>query len=64
MIDPKLVEILGCPVCDDRPPLREVGAYLVCERAGHGFPVLDGVPHLVPEACLEPSKMEAPPNGR
>jgi len=49
MIDADFLAILACPICDDRPPLREEGDILVCTRAGHRFPVKDGIPFLMPE---------------
>lgn len=52
MIDSELLAILACPVCDERPPLEERGEYLVCTAAGHGFPVKDGIPHLLPESVI------------
>jgi uncharacterized protein len=58
VIDPDLLSILACPLCDDRPPLREQGDYLVCSRGGHGYPVVDGIPHLLPEDAIAPEKME------
>lgn len=58
MIDPELLALLACPVCDSRPPLREEGDYLVCTAAGHGFPVQAGIPHLLPEDVIEPDKLK------
>ena len=58
MIDPEFLAILACPVCDERPPLREEGDYLVCSKAGHGFPVKDGIPHLLPEDVIEPEELK------
>ena len=58
MIDPDLLSILACPVCDDRPPLREQGDYLICTKVGHGYPVVDGIPHLLPEDAIEPEKLK------
>ena len=49
MIDAEFLAILACPVCDDRPPLRQEGDVLVCTRAGHRFPIKNGIPHLMPE---------------
>ncbi|HWA83242.1 MAG TPA: Trm112 family protein [Fimbriimonadaceae bacterium] len=49
MIDPEFLAILACPICPDRPALREEGDTLVCVKAGHRFPVVDGIPHLMPE---------------
>lgn len=48
MIDPALLEVLACPVCEDRPALTLDGSQLVCP-AGHRFPIIDGIPHLLPE---------------
>lgn len=58
MIDSELLAILACPVCDERPPLEEKGEYLVCTAAGHGFPVKDGIPHLLPESMIEPEALK------
>ncbi len=58
MIDPALLAILACPVCDDRPPLREQGDYLICTVKGHGFPVVDNIPHLLPENMIPAEKIE------
>ncbi len=49
MIDPDLLAILACPICEDRPPLRQEGDVLVCTKAGHRFPIVEGIPHLLPE---------------
>lgn len=62
MIEPDLLELLACPVCDSRPPLREEGGYLVCTEKGHRFPVVDGIPHLLPEDAIAP-KENASANG-
>ena len=49
MIDPEFLAILACPICDDRPALREEDGILICTKAGHRFPIKDGIPHLLPE---------------
>jgi uncharacterized protein YbaR (Trm112 family) len=49
LLDPEFLAILACPICDERPPLRQEGDELVCELRGHRFPVKDGIPHLMPE---------------
>ena len=64
MIDPELLSILACPVCDDRPPLRLEGGYLVCTSKGHGFKIVDGIPHLLPEDAITPDSMKELLNGR
>ena len=63
MLQPDFLAILACPVCDSRPPLIEKGTYLVCTVCGHGFPVVDGIPHLLPEDAVEPEKLKELTNG-
>lgn len=64
MIDPELLSFLACPVCDERPALTLQGTYLICSRAGHGYPVVDGIPHLLPESVIEPDKLKELLNDR
>lgn len=59
MIDPEFLAVLACPICEDRPPLREDGDELVCTKAGHRFPVRDGIPHLMPEDELSAAEAKA-----
>ncbi len=63
MIDEKLLEILACPVCDERPPLKLVEGYLVCTKCGHGYPIVDDIPHLLPESALSPQELESKLHG-
>jgi len=58
LIDPELLKILGCPLHPERPPFRLEGAYLVCTADGHGFPIVDGIPHLLPEDVIPAEKMK------
>ena len=53
---PAFVAILACPICDERPPFEQVGDYLVCTKAGHVFPVIDGIPRLLPESVIPPEQ--------
>jgi uncharacterized protein YbaR (Trm112 family) len=55
-IDPALLSIIACPACDDRPPLREEGATLICDKCHRVYPVLDGIPVLLPEEATIPEK--------
>jgi uncharacterized protein YbaR (Trm112 family) len=57
MIDPNLLAILANPLEDDRPPLREEGGYLICTKTGTGFPIVDGIPQLLPENAIAPDEM-------
>lgn len=54
MIDKDLLAILACPICDSRPPLREEGAFLECTVCHCRYPVLEGIPHLLPEDAIPP----------
>ena len=49
MIDPRLLEILVCPVT--RTPLRydEAAQELISEAAGLAYPIREGVPVMLPE---------------
>lgn len=52
MIDPTLLEILACPLRDDRPPLRLEGDFLVCDECRMKFPIVDGIPRLLAEEAI------------
>jgi len=53
-IDPKLLEILACPACDDRPPVELKGDKLYCAQCKRAYPIKDGIPvMLVDEATVE-----------
>jgi uncharacterized protein YbaR (Trm112 family) len=58
LIDPELLKILANPLEPDRPPLRLEGEYLVCTKTGVGFPIVDGIPHLLPEDAIPAVEME------
>jgi uncharacterized protein YbaR (Trm112 family) len=53
-LDPWLLELLACPLCDDRPPVRlsDDGKRLVCDQCRHAFPIDDGMPTLRPEDAI------------
>jgi uncharacterized protein YbaR (Trm112 family) len=54
MIDPKLVEILACPACDDRPPVHLEGEGLRCDRCKRLYPIRDGIPEMLVESASVP----------
>lgn len=56
-LDPALLALLACPACPGRPPLRQEGDRLVCDACGRRYPIVDGIPHLLPEAA-EPRPAE------
>lgn len=57
-IDPRLLEILVCPLT--KGPLRydRERNELVSDRAGLAYPIRDGIPIMLPE---EARPLEAPP---
>lgn len=57
-LDPEFVKLLANPLLDSRPPLHQVGDYLVCEESGMGFPIVDGIPHLLPENAIPAERMK------
>jgi uncharacterized protein YbaR (Trm112 family) len=40
------------------------GEYLVCTAKGHGFRIVDGIPHLLPEDAISPESMKELMNDR
>jgi uncharacterized protein YbaR (Trm112 family) len=58
MVDPKLLELLACPRCDSRPPLRQAGEFLICTMCGYGYSVINGIPHLLVEEAIPPEKLK------
>lgn len=57
-IDSEFLKILGCPLHPQRPPFEQQGDYLVCTLAHHGFPIVDGIPHLLPEDVIPEEKLK------
>ena len=58
LLDPEFVAMLGCPLNQDRPPLRQEGNFLVCEACAKAFPIVNGIPHLLPESAIELEDMK------
>ena len=51
VINDKLLSILACPACEDRPPVKLKDNVLVCEKCKRAYPIRDGIPvMLVDEA--------------
>jgi uncharacterized protein YbaR (Trm112 family) len=55
-VDPKLLEILVCPICKGRLVYRKEAAELVCRADRLAFPVMDGIPVM-----LEDEARKLPP---
>ena len=49
VIDQKLLEILACPACEDRPPVKLQGEELICEKCSRAYPIKDGIPVMLVE---------------
>lgn len=49
MIDPRLLEVLVCPVTRASLRYDEGAQELVSEAAGLAYPIRDGVPVMLPE---------------
>ncbi|MEZ0326440.1 MAG: Trm112 family protein [Fimbriimonas sp.] len=58
LIDPSLLEVLGCPLEAERPPFRQEEGLLICTSCGFAFPVVNGIPHLLPEDAISPEKLQ------
>lgn len=54
MIDPKLLEILACPVCKTEVKLQ--ADRLVCVQCGRRYPIRDGIPVMLVEEAEQPPK--------
>jgi uncharacterized protein YbaR (Trm112 family) len=52
MIDEKLLEILVCPACEDRPKVRLEGNILYCEKCRREYPVENSMPVMLPEKAV------------
>ena len=48
-MDPKLLEILVCPICKGPLLYRAAADELVCKAERLGFPVKDGIPVMLEE---------------
>jgi uncharacterized protein YbaR (Trm112 family) len=48
-VDPKLLEILVCPLCKGRLTYRKDANELVCRPDRIAFPVKDGIPVMLEE---------------
>ena len=48
-VDPKLLEILVCPLCKGKLLHRKEAGELVCKVDRLGYPVKDGIPVMLEE---------------
>ena len=61
MINERLLELLACPACDDRPPVRLEGDALVCDQCRRVYPIRDGIPEMLVESATIPDEPPAEP---
>lgn len=47
VINPELLKILACPMCKQKVELK--GEELVCVGCGRRYPIVDGIPHMLPD---------------
>lgn len=54
-VDPRLLEILACPLCKTEVKLTPDGTGLVCRSCRRRYPIVDDIPiMLVEEATVPP----------
>ncbi len=59
-MDPKLLEILVCPLCKGPLTWRKDAQELVCKADRLAFPVKDGIPVMLEEEARELAADEDP----
>ena len=59
MIDQAVLDILACPLSDSRPPLELRGEHLYCAECDCYFPIVNGIPNLLPEAAIPAAELNA-----
>jgi uncharacterized protein len=58
-LDPRLLEILACPVCQLPVHLDPDGSGLRCSNCHRVFPIIDEIPVML----VEEARIEVPPKG-
>ena len=49
LISPDLLAIMQCPLCTGTLAEQQDPAALVCQKCGHAYPVVDGIPDMIVE---------------
>ena len=58
-MDPKLLDILACPVCKSQLDYRETEAELVCSACRLAYPIRDGIPVMLEDEARRVSLEES-----
>lgn len=53
IIDPKLFEILVCPLTKEKLDYDESGEFLVSKKAGLMYPIIDSIPILLVDEAIK-----------
>jgi hypothetical protein len=51
ILSPELLKILVCPMC--RGDVKLKGKKLVCVKCKRNYPIIDGIPHMLPDELRE-----------
>jgi len=57
-MDPRLLEILACPQCQGPLQMAAGKMMLVCKQERLGYPIEDGIPHLLVQEALTIPEIE------
>lgn len=52
----KLLDILACPACDDRPRVELKDGAIFCPKCGRIYPVENGIPVMLVEKAVTPDQ--------
>ena len=47
LISPDLLAIMQCPLCTGDLAEQKEPPALLCQKCGHAYPVVDGIPNMV-----------------
>jgi uncharacterized protein len=53
MLDPKLLSVLACPACDDRPRVELKDNIIFCPKCGRKYPIKDGIPVMLVDEAIK-----------
>lgn len=56
LLDQKLLDILCCSACDDRPKVELINDKLVCAKCRRAYPIKNGIPVMLVEEAEVPEE--------